>query len=193
MGTTAQKLQAIQNSKAAIKAAIEAKGVSNVGDVLSEYATKIASIPSGGGSKYGITVDGLIGDVDGQGVLQAPNETFTFTSNDIVEIGFYMLDQFFMANECLTGVSLPNLTTVEAHGLESTFERCTNLETLSLPSLVNHYDEALSGLCNGCTSLETVNLSSLTHINGTEYLGAFDGCTSLVSIDISSMETIDFS
>lgn len=48
MGTTAQKLQAIANSKAAIKAAIEAKGVSGVGNVLSDYATKISEIPSGG-------------------------------------------------------------------------------------------------------------------------------------------------
>ena len=37
MGTTAQKLQAIANSKAAIKSAIEAKGVSDVGDVLADY------------------------------------------------------------------------------------------------------------------------------------------------------------
>ena len=49
MGTTAQKLQAIVDSKAAIKAAIEAKGVSDVGDVLSDYADKIEAIPSGGG------------------------------------------------------------------------------------------------------------------------------------------------
>lgn len=49
MGTTAQKLQAIANSKAAIKAAIEAKGVSDVGNVLADYATKISEIPSGGG------------------------------------------------------------------------------------------------------------------------------------------------
>lgn len=48
MGTTAQKLQAVVNSKAAIKAAIEAKGVAEVGDVLSTYAEKIASISSGG-------------------------------------------------------------------------------------------------------------------------------------------------
>lgn len=51
MGTTAQKLQAIANSKAAIKAAIEAKGVTGVGDVLADYATKISEIPSGGGDK----------------------------------------------------------------------------------------------------------------------------------------------
>lgn len=37
MGTTAQKLQAIANSKAAIKQAIEDKGVQNVGDILSTY------------------------------------------------------------------------------------------------------------------------------------------------------------
>lgn len=48
MGTTAQKLQAVVNSKAAIKAAIEAKGVADVGDVLSTYPEKIASISSGG-------------------------------------------------------------------------------------------------------------------------------------------------
>lgn len=51
MGTTAQKLQAVANSKAAIKAAIQAKGVSDVGDVLSAYASKIQQIPSGGGGE----------------------------------------------------------------------------------------------------------------------------------------------
>lgn len=46
MGTTAQKLQAIVDSKATIKEAIEKKGV-EVKDVsLSEYAAKIAEIPS---------------------------------------------------------------------------------------------------------------------------------------------------
>ena len=70
MGTTAQKLQAIQNSKAAIKSAIEAKGVSNVGDVLADYATKIASIPAGGGgSKYGVSIDNILGDVTEEGTL----------------------------------------------------------------------------------------------------------------------------
>lgn len=47
MGTTADKLSAIIASKAAIKSAIEAKGVSDVGDVLSAYPSKIAEIPTG--------------------------------------------------------------------------------------------------------------------------------------------------
>lgn len=44
MGTTVEKAQAILNSKLAIKAEIEAKGVKNVGDILSKYSSKIASI-----------------------------------------------------------------------------------------------------------------------------------------------------
>lgn len=52
MGTTADKLQKILDSKAAIKEAIEVKGVSDVGDVLSAYPDKIASIQAGSGSGY---------------------------------------------------------------------------------------------------------------------------------------------
>lgn len=77
MGTTAQKLQAIQNSKAAIKSAIEAKGVSDVGDVLADYATKIGQISGGGGStKFGMTIDSLVGDADSSGQLQLPSTPF---------------------------------------------------------------------------------------------------------------------
>ena len=44
----ADKLQSILDSKAAIKSAIEAKGVTDVGDVLSAYPDKIAEIETGG-------------------------------------------------------------------------------------------------------------------------------------------------
>lgn len=46
--STADKLQAIINSKIAIKTALENKGVENVGDILSTYAQKIESIQTGG-------------------------------------------------------------------------------------------------------------------------------------------------
>lgn len=87
MGTTAEKLQAIANSKAAIKAAIEAKGVSDVGNVLSQYATKIGQISGGGGeSKYGSTIDNILGDVT-NGVLNLPAEPFSFSSTEITSLG----------------------------------------------------------------------------------------------------------
>ena len=64
MGTTADKLQGILDSKADIKDAIEAKGVT-VGDAkLSEYAGKIAEI-SGGGQEEAPENDVNFYDYDG--------------------------------------------------------------------------------------------------------------------------------
>ena len=46
-------------------------------------ATAISSIPSGGGgsSKYGATIDTLLGDVNANGVLQKPTEHFCSVGN----------------------------------------------------------------------------------------------------------------
>lgn len=59
MGTTADKLNKVLDSKAKIKAAIEAKGVENVGDVLADYPDKIASIQSGSRWTGHADVEGL--------------------------------------------------------------------------------------------------------------------------------------
>lgn len=65
MGTTAEKLQGILDSKAAIKSAIEAKGVT-VGDAkLSEYAGKIGEIQHGGGLQEAPENDVNFYDYDG--------------------------------------------------------------------------------------------------------------------------------
>lgn len=50
MATIAENLTLLKSTKAGIKAAIEAKGVSNVGDKFSDYPAKIASIPTGSDS-----------------------------------------------------------------------------------------------------------------------------------------------
>lgn len=44
MGTTAEKLQAVLDSKEAIKTALEQRGVVDVGDILSAYPQKISEV-----------------------------------------------------------------------------------------------------------------------------------------------------
>lgn len=59
----ADKLQSILDSKSAIKAAIEAKGVENVGDVLADYPDKIKQIlPNINGVAYGVEWDITVAD-----------------------------------------------------------------------------------------------------------------------------------
>lgn len=84
MGTTADKLQKILDSKAAIKAAIEAKGVENVGDVLSNYSEKIKSIP--GYTEYELESQMLILPVRSTTITDSSGKTAAIATNDHIKI-----------------------------------------------------------------------------------------------------------
>lgn len=83
--STANKLQAILNSKAAIKSAIEAKGVADVGDVLSTYADKISSIKSGA-SDYELESKMLVLPVNSTIITTSSGGTAAVATNDHIKI-----------------------------------------------------------------------------------------------------------
>lgn len=150
MGTTTQKLQAVANSKAAIKAAIEAKGVANVGDVLSTYATKIASIPAGD-PRYEVTA---------QGALNKKSFAINWF-NDLTSIGDTALQYAYYGSN-VTTVDLSSVTSVGSNGLSSAFDSCTSLTSVDLSSLTSVESNGLSNTFRNCTSLSSVSLPSLT-------------------------------
>lgn len=83
--STANKLQTILNSKAAIKAAIEAKGVTDVGDVLSAYPDKITSIRSGA-SDYELEGKMLVLPVNSTTITTSSGGTAAVATNDHIKI-----------------------------------------------------------------------------------------------------------
>lgn len=93
--------------------AIRAKGVTGTMTPL-QMPTKVASISS---SKYGVSGDSVLGNVNGQGELQQPTQQFQFTSSDIVVVPANMLRNKFYNNTGLVEVHLPNLTSVESYGM----------------------------------------------------------------------------
>lgn len=86
MGTTADKLQKILDSKAAIKEAIEAKGVSDVGDVLADYPSKIASIQSGDTDEYVLEAKMLVLPVNSTTITTKTGGTAAVATNDHIKI-----------------------------------------------------------------------------------------------------------
>lgn len=86
MGTTADKLNKVLQSKAAIKAAIEAKGVTDVGDVLANYPAKIASIQSGGISEYELESQMLTLPVRSTTITASDGKTAAIATNDHIKI-----------------------------------------------------------------------------------------------------------
>lgn len=85
MGTLQDKINKAIESKAAIKAAIEAKGVSNVGDVLADYPSKIASIQSGA-SDYELESKMLILPVNTTIITTKTGGTAAVATNDHIKI-----------------------------------------------------------------------------------------------------------
>lgn len=81
----ADKLQSILDSKAAIKSAIESKGVLDVGDVLADYPDKIANIPSGA-SDYELEAQSLFLKVNSTTVTLKDGKTAAVASNDHIKI-----------------------------------------------------------------------------------------------------------
>ena len=81
----ADKLQSILDSKAAIKSAIESKGVVDVGDVLADYPNKIANIPSGA-SDYELESLSLFLAVNTTTVTLKDGKTAAVASNDHIKI-----------------------------------------------------------------------------------------------------------
>ena len=80
------KLQSILDSKAAIKAAIEAKGVENVGDVLADYPDKIASIQSGDTDEYALEAKMLVLPVNSTTITTKTGGTAAVATNDHIKI-----------------------------------------------------------------------------------------------------------
>lgn len=139
MGTTAEKLQAIVNSKSAIKTAINNKGGSITDSTpLDEYATAISNIP---------TVDDLV------------NQTISGAYSNDTATG--IRSNLFQNCTNLTSVSFSEATNIGQYA----FAGCTSLTSFNLPKISNFASNCFSG----CTSLASIDLDNVTAIGGSAF------------------------
>ena len=148
----------------------------------------------GGGTKYGISIDDLLGEVNASGNLQLP----TGGNVDLVVSGFtsinsYVFQYKFSRNNALKTVVFTDLQ--EANGassFERAFNSCTQLRSVSFPKLVSaNGSSAVSYAFNGCTKLVSAEFPLLDIITGTSaFQYAFGGCTVLESVSFPSLRVI---
>ncbi len=197
MGTTAQKLQAVLNSKAAIKAAIEAKGVADVGDVLSTYAEKIASISSGGWT----------GHADEVGL-----KAIGWTDEDIAYYQKYGVnwneedDQYHLVpedNKALYGVLtasnisaykdrivyLPKIDTSGKTDMEGLFQGCNIM--VAIPMIDTSSATIMKNMFYQCYALVCIPQLSTSRSKSTE--GMFYQCYSLSYVPVLDMSVVSTS
>lgn len=203
MGTTAEKLNKILDSKAKIKAAIEAKGVSDVGDVLANYPDKIASIQSGGGSS-GFTghadVEGLkaIGWTDEDieyyqthGVnWNEEDDVYHKVPQDNIDLyGVLTIDNIQEYKDRI--VYLPKIDTSKRASLSKLFKDCSSL--IFIPMIDTSSAVEMNYMFAGCSSLIYVPKFDTSSAIDMSYM--FTGCSSLIYIlqfDASNDVDIDY-
>lgn len=172
-------------------------------------------------TKYGLTVEGYIGNIDQNHQLQLPS--FVGTPDFSKVKGFSREGQFeykFMnqqyitgtvkfgltnpyyestlkhcfASSSITGFECPDLVNLDKdYTFKSVCESCYSLTTFSFPSLETiTCNEAFYRACRSCMYLETASFPNLQSINGSNvFHEAFFGCGNLETLDFSSLESVD--
>lgn len=197
MGTMTDKLNAILSSKAAIKAAIQSKGVDNVGDVLSEYAGYINSIPSspwtGHADVEGLTAIGWTAEdiayyqQYGMNWNEEDDQYHKVPAENIALYGTVTAQT--VKNYANILVYCPKIDTSAETDLSGMFQSCILL--VAIPSLDLSSAQNTSSMFEGCLSLACVpplNTSQVTNMSG-----MFNQCVSLTyapQIDFSSAQNI---
>lgn len=151
---------------------------------------------SGGGSstKYGCTIDSLLGDVDANGVLKIPtslNGNITF--NGVKDIGNYALYNKFY--RCAYGnfeVSFPDLETISGTQALYNMFYSVYVTSISMPKL-----KTISGVygvgsfCTSCSRLTEVNLPELTTISGNSgAYSMFYFCSNVTTVSLPKLQEV---
>lgn len=172
----------------------------------------IATSGSGGGgggssTKYGASIDNFLGDVDENGVLQAPSGegVKNLSFDDVVDIGSVVKDSTVMSSllsykfygaQNIGAVSFPVLTYMRIESMYGAFAY-SSVTSLSFPKLttISGYvinNEYTKGIAEGCSSLTSVSFDALTTISIWQgFVRAFRECTSLTSVGFPELTTID--
>lgn len=173
MGTVAEKLTYLNDTKTAIKNAVIAKGVSvSDTDTFRSYADKIGQISSGGApaTKFGVSLDNLLGDVDADGKLSVPYDNFVFNG-----AGIKSLDDSALAYRFTTQDTLKSLPVTK----------------ILLPDLLQAGTNSLAYVANSARYLTEVDLGLITDISSSSALKyAFGSVNSLATVRAPNVTTI---
>ena len=163
MGTTADKLNKLKETKQAIKAAIVNKGVEVTDtDTFASYASKIDSIQTGGSGGGFVIPNGV--KLGYSTVIPDNIDTSNVTD---------MRDMF---NYCSRLTTIPLIDTSNAINMDYMFNYCYNLT--SIPLIDTSNVTGMSHMFNGCNNLAYLKLINL----GTQSL--------LESLDLSECSSL---
>lgn len=170
MGTIADKLDYLNDTKDAIKTAIENKGVTvDANDTFRSYASKINSIPIGtSGVIQGLTNGtGSTAGLSASMIRKIPADTTV--SGTSLNRAFFQLTNL---------VEVEDFDTSSVTNMAYMLYECTSLTNLNITRTSNVSN--MESMVGGCTSLQSVSLLDCSEV--VNFNSAFYGCTALTTL-----------
>lgn len=158
----------------------------------------IDSISSGGGSssKYGMTMDNFFGDVDENGVLQAPTIPANIVITGATDIGEGVLNHAFSYNANVESVVFQDVTKLSnKNSFKECFYNGAKIKSISFPKLVEITGQGnFSSVCYNAKNLEQIYFPLLEKIQTGSYGGytfsnAFYGCKKITSVSFPNLKS----
>lgn len=148
--------------------------------------------------KFGATVGTFLGDVDSNGVLQAPSEAVDIVFNGVEDVGSLALIYAFGCGDNATrlkinSVQFPDLTTITGDSsLKNLCKYSSTITSISFPKLKTIIgNDALNSALNYCGNLTSASFPELTTISGTQsFSQTFYNCKKLTSLSFPKLTTI---
>lgn len=189
MATIAEQLTSLAETKTAIKDAIVAKGVTVADtDTFRSYADKIGGIgETVEKTKFGLTIDNLLGSVNQYGYYVAPNDKFDVDLSGVLKISSSSFKYKFYG-EKVRNFLANDVIVVDAHGFNAVLGSAIaayNVEKVSVNSLeeINANYAFYQAIDNCLNSQLAVSFAKLTKVNS-EY--CFYGFCPLVAFDVAN-------
>ena len=179
----------------------------------------VGTMEAGESIKFGATLDTFLGDVDSNGVLQAPSAETNLVFSGVTDIGDsslkyryhgtninsasftnltqitgrYALNRAFYSSS-IRFVSFPVLQSLSgANCLSNAFTECNSLQSIEFPSLVSiSGNNALDNMCsNSRDAITSISFPVLKEITGKSACSRIAyTCSSLTSVTFPELETI---
>ena len=194
---TADKLNKLLNTKAAIKQAIIGKGVDVSDDtIFADYPAKISAIESGSGGGSGDSATYLhpdfyeirtSGGTNYQGLFYYYKDTTLDLSNFDTSNVTTMYEMFTSCSK-LTSLDVSNFDTSNVATMSHMFESCSSLSSLDLSSFNTSNVTTMQHVFASCSKLTSLDLSSFDTSNVTDMRFMFYYCNKLTSLDLSNFD-----
>jgi len=179
------ELNNLQSSKAAIKNAIESKGVIVSSDIaFSDYPDKIREISGG---------VGIPREVSEQGVYRVPASTNFILPDNATTIAPYGLAYAFAyAGDKINSIDFNNISTINSHGCQN-IAYSTGITTVNCESIVTIGENGLWCAFEQCSNMSgVINFANLTTIGSMGMYHAFQLDEHITGVNMPNLETIEY-